>query len=265
MRWGGTIAFATATMTLVCGAAAQARTEYCPANLWYRPAIPAADDGRSSGLVYGFFAGAPRTLVSVKIVADTDGGWFTWDDSGVRLTERTNHEAESTRRVATFGKPVFVRHAWVVEARTSGDSLYGWDAIGDAACGIPSFGKAAYYSARTAQVAQGFPTQAATPIAAPYTTDCQHPFQEATVKHAIQPVFPQGVPGGIIYESEIEVQIGDADNVLNAWVYKSSGNRNIDRSALAAAAASTYASAVAYCQKANGDYLFRALFTPNAS
>ena len=253
---------ATAAITLACHGRAQARTEYCPASLWYRPAIPATTDGRSTGLVFGLVAGAPRTIVSAKIVADTDGGWYTWDVAHVALTERTNKEAESTRQVATFDKAVFVRHAWVIQARTSGDALYGWDAVGDAACGIPSFGHAAY-KPLPAQSAQGFPTQAATAIAPPYTLNCPHPFMEATVSHPVQPRYPAFAARGVWYSSEIDVQVGDADNLLNAWVYKTSGNREIDRSALAAAKASSYSSAVSYCEKANGDYLFRADFEPN--
>jgi len=139
-----TIAFGTMLAVMATSAGAQARTEFCPATLWYRPAIPATSDGRSSGLVYGLVAGAPRTIVSAKIVAETDGGWYAWDVASMPLTERTNKEAESTRRVVTFDKAVFVRHAWVVQARTSGDALYGWDAVGEAACGIPSFGRASY-------------------------------------------------------------------------------------------------------------------------
>ncbi len=248
---------------MACAGAAQARTEFCPATLWYRPAIPATSDGRSSGLVYGLVAGGPRTIVSAKIVAETDGGWYAWDVANVPLTERTNKEAESTRQVVTFGKAVLVRHAWVVQARTSGDALYGWDAIGEAACGIPSFGHASYYAAGHPQSAQGFPVEAATAIAPLYTTDCPHPFAEATVAHPAQPRFPSSVPRGLWYASQIEVQIGDSDNLLDAWVYKTSGNRDIDRSALAAARGSSYNSAVSYCQKADGDYLFKADFEPN--
>jgi hypothetical protein len=257
------VVIAAVAMMLVCHERAEARTEFCPASLWYRPAIPATTDGHSTGLVFGLVAGAARTIVTAKIIADTDGGWYTWDVANVPLTERTNKEAESTRQVVTFGKAVFVRHAWVVQARTLGDALYGWDAVGDAACGIPSFGHAASYAPLPAQSAQGFPTQAATSIASPYTTNCSHPFMEATVNHPVQPRYPAFAARGVWYSSEVEVQLGDADNLLNAWVYKTSGNREMDHSTLAAALASTYNSAVAYCQKANGDYLFRADFSPN--
>jgi hypothetical protein len=256
------VAILAVAIALACHARAEARTEYCPATLWYRPAIPATGDGRSNGLVYGLVAGAPRTIVSAKIVADTDGGWYAWDVANVPLTEQTNKEAESTRQVVTFGRAVFVRHAWIVQARTSGDAFYGWDAVGDAACGIPSFGHASYYAAQQPQSAQGFPVEAATAIAPLYTMDCPHPFMEAKVAHAVQPRYPASGFRGPSYTSQIEVQVGDSDNLLDAWIYKTSGDRVIDRSALAAARASSYNSAVSYCQKANGDYLFRADFEP---
>jgi hypothetical protein len=235
--------------------------EWCPARVWYRPAIPATTDGRSTGLVYGLSANSPRTIVTAKIIADTDGGWYTWDVSEIPLTLRTTGDGESTRRVAVFDKAVVVRHAWVLEARTSGDKTNGWDAEGDVACGIPAFGIAAYASGHP-QSAEGFPHSAASAIAPPYTGDCPHPFTQATVSHPVQPLFPRYAPRGLSYTSQIEVSVGSNDNLLDAWVYKSSGNRAVDESAYQAAIASSYKSAVSYCQKAYGDYLFRADFSP---
>lgn len=239
----------------------KAQMEFCPASIWYRPAIPAAGDGRSAGLVFGLFANSPRTIVSATVVADTDGGWYTWDVSDVALTLRTIGDGESTRQVAVFEKPVFVRHAWILRAHTSGDTAYGWDAWGDVACGTPSFGRPSY-PPQTAQVAEGFPHVAATPIAPLFSLSCPHPFQEAIVTHPVQPLFPRFVIGTISYSAQIDVAVGNADNLLGAWVYKSSGNPDINASALAAARASSYQSAVSYCQKADGYYIFRADFSP---
>ncbi|MBV8345715.1 MAG: hypothetical protein JO190_12100 [Candidatus Eremiobacteraeota bacterium] len=238
----------------------KALMEFCPASVWYRPAIPASSDGRSTGLVFGLFANSPRTIVSATVVADTDGGWYTWEVANVALTLRTTGDGESTRRVAVFEKPVFVRHAWILKARASGDTMYGWDAWGDVACGIPSFGRASY-PPQTPQDPEGFPHVIAKPIAPLFGIDCPHPFQEATITHPRQPLFPRYVPR-MSYTAEIEVAVGDADIPLRAWVYQSSGNRDIDANALAAARASSYQSATSYCQKADGYYLFRADFLP---
>lgn len=240
----------------------KSQMEFCPAGVWYRPAIPATGDGRSSGLVFGLFANSPRTIVSATVVADTDGGWYTWDVSDVALTLRTTGDGESTRQVAVFEKPVFVRHAWVLKARTSGDKAYGWDAWGEVACGIPSFGRPSYLAQRP-QAAEGFPHVTATPIAPLFSLNCQHPFEQAIVKHPVQPLYPRHFTiSGASYTVQIAVAVGDADNLLRAWVYKSSGNPDIDASAIAAARASSYQSAVSYCQKADGYYLFRADFLP---
>jgi hypothetical protein len=247
-------------LTLTCGAA-RAKMEFCPAGLQYRPAIPATSDGRSAGLVFGLWSDSPRTIVTAKIVAETDGGWYAWDVSNLLLVEGANGVAESPRTVAVFDKPVFVRHIWIVEARTSGDTLYGWDAVGEASCGIPSFSHPSYASQK-AQDPSGLPHLTASPVAPLYAANCPHPFSEAIVTHPVQPIFPPLAPKGLYYTSQIEVAIGDSDNLLDAWVYKSSGNRAIDASALAAARASSYQSAVSYCQKADGYYLFRADFEP---
>jgi hypothetical protein len=261
MRWL-TVAFGILLAFVSTGVAAQAKTEFCPAEIWYRPAVPATSAGDSAGLVFGLRANSPRTIVAAKIVAETDGGWYTWDVANVSLTLRTNGTAESTRDLAVFDKPVFVRHVWIVEARTSGDTLYGWDAVGEASCGVPSFGHPAY-AALTAVEGQNLPHLTVSPMAPLYSAECAHPFAEASVTHPVQPRFPLSVPRDLFYTSQIEVAIGDSDNILDAWVYKTSGYRAVDESALAAARASSYQSAVSYCQKANGYYLFRADFSPN--
>ncbi len=255
------IALGTILVVMAMSAAgAQARTEFCPAGVLWSPGIPANTDGQSNIAVFQLSAYAPRTIVSATIVADTDGGWYSWEVTNVPV-EVWRTWARSARLAVDFPEPVFVRHAWTVKARTSGDTLYGWDALGEVACGLPSFGRASY-PPQKAESADGLPRVAATPIAPLFSSNCPHPFAEATVSHAVQPNFPLFAPRGLSYTSQIEVEIGDGDNLLDAWVYKSSGNRAVDASALAAARASSYKSAVSYCQKAYGDYLFRADFLP---
>lgn len=222
--------------------------------MWYRPAVPAQSDGRSQGLVFGLYAKSPRTIAAARIVADTDRGWYVWDISNVILTLRTTGDGESTRSVATFDSLVFVRHAWVLTARTSEVGA------GDQQCGIPGF-KSGATPPLQAQSTVGFPHVAATATSAPFAADCPHPFAEATVARAAQVRFPPSVPPGL-YESQILVKIGQNDDLVDASVYKSSLNPAIDASALAAAKASSYRSPVAYCQRTQGDYRFRVEFQP---
>jgi hypothetical protein len=256
-------AFVTIAAVMAMSTAyAQAKLEFCPARISYWPASPAAGGGGSTGLVYALDANSPRTILSAKIIADTDGGWYSWDVSKVPVTPQgTAGDEESARRVAVFDKAVFVRHAWILQARTSGDTVYGWDAEGEVACGIPHFAHAEF-SPQTPQNAQDLPRDPTTPIAPPYDVHCAHPFAEARVVRAAQPVYPHFVPR-MWYTAQIEVAIGDGDQLLDAWTYKSSGYKAIDLSALAAARASSYESATSYCQKADGFYIFRADFEPN--
>lgn len=235
-------------------APAPAHAEFCAAGVAYFPAIPATSDGRSTGLIFGLLASSPRTLDDATIIADTDGGWYTFDLSRVTLTAGKYGLGYSPFTMAVFDKPVFVRHAWVTKAQ-------GRD------CGLPTFG-GAFYSPRKAQPSQGLRRIVARPIPAPYTTDCAQPFAEATVVHPVHPDFPRGLAPvmssgtGPTYVSEIEVMVGDRDDLVDAWVYKRSVSPEVDANALRAARASTYRSAVSYCHKANGDYLFRADFEP---
>jgi len=79
----------------------------------------------------------PRT-VEATMVADTDQGWFTWNQPAVPLTRTTyasaNEQtkarwviAESPELTVMFPRLVTIRHAWITAARTHGDAYFGWD------------------------------------------------------------------------------------------------------------------------------------------
>jgi hypothetical protein len=250
---------ATLTILLVCVAKAEARTEFCPATVSYAPAAIADASGRSAGLVFTLDSESPRTIVSATIVADTGGGWYSWDVSSLPLTGTMPH-MQSDALVVDFPNAVFVRHAWILHARTAGDA-FGWQALGDVPCGIPVFNGPADRPNKPLPD-DGLEHLKATPIAPLYSTACAHPFVQATVTHAVQPYYPHVAPR-MSYAAEIEVAVGQNDAVLDAWVYKPSGNGAIDASALRGARASSYASAISYCRKAEGFYLFRAAFDPS--
>ncbi len=250
---------AAATFLLVCGAKAEARTEFCPATVAYVPAAAAGAAGRSAGLVFTLESESPRTIVSATMVADTDGGWYSWDAANLPLTG-TIPRVRSDALVVDFPKPVFVRHAWILHARTAGDA-FGWQTLGDVSCGIPAFGVPAAPPEKPLPD-DGLHHVTATSIAPLFSTECPHPFVKATLRHAAQLYFPRFAPQYLSYTSQIAIAVGQNDAILDAWVYKSTGNAAIDASALSAARASSYASAISYCQKAEGVYLFRADFGP---
>jgi hypothetical protein len=253
---------ATLTFLLVCGARAEARTEFCPATVSYAPATAADAAGRSASLVFNLGSESPRTIVSATMVADTDGGWYSWEVASLPLTGIIPR-IRSGALVADFPKAVFVRHAWIVHARTAGDA-FGWQTLGEVSCGIPAFGGPAYLPQKPLPDG-GLQHVKATPIAPLFSTECAHPFTQATVTHAVQPYFPRFAPQsliGALYTAQVEVAVGQNDAMLDAWVYKSSGIPALDASALRAARASSFSSAISYCQKAEGYYLFRVDFQP---
>jgi hypothetical protein len=248
-----TIAFGVMMAALaVCSARAETRNETCAAELWYQLVPPLTDDGRSAQLVFSLTAPSSRTIDSATIVADTDAGWFTWNVTDVQLT-MLRYAAFSMPSVVTFDKKVLVRHAWLTQAQAK-------------SCPIPPFeGLVAPHPSPSPSAAmpptQGLPGVVPNPIPAPYTTDCMRPFGPAAVVHAVQPVYPRGLGPGHYY-AEIFVAVGDQNNLVDSWIYKSSGNDAIDASALKAARASTYQSAISYCHNAPADYIFRADFAP---
>ena len=250
---------AIAALTLACGTQAEARTEFCPATVSYAPATAADAAGRSASLVFNLGSESPRTIVSATMVADTDGGWYSWEVASLPLTGIIPR-IRSGALVADFPKAVFVRHAWIIHARTAGDA-FGWQSLGEVSCGVPAFGVAAAPPGKPL-ADDGSQHVTATSIAPLFSTECPHPFTQATVTHAVQPPFPRFAQRliGVSYRSEIEVAVGQSDAMLDAWVYKSSGVAALDASALSAARASSFASAVSYCQKAEGYYLYRSEF-----
>jgi len=195
------------------------------------------------------------------MVADTDGGWYSWDIANLPLTG-TIPRVLSASQVVDFPQAVFVRHAWIIHARTAGDA-FGWQALGEVSCGVPAFAVAAAPPGRPLPD-DGLQHVTATPIAPLFSTECPHPFTRATVTHAVQPRFSGFAQRliGVSYTSEIEVAVGQNEAILDAWIYKSSGIPALDASALSAARASSFASAISYCQRAEGYYLFRAAFLP---
>ena len=93
---------------------------------------------------------------------------------------------------------------------------------------------------------------------------CNFPEKEATVLNEQQAAFPESARSWIKQPvvSLIEVTVSDAGKVKAASIYKSSGNADLDKAAIAAARASTYAPRTSRCVPVEGVYLFRAEFAP---
>jgi hypothetical protein len=258
MRYLMIAATLVATVGL-CRANAQARSVVCPAVLYGTPGVPATSAGQSKTFVYDLEAASPKTILSAILIADTDGGWYTWKISNVAITPG-QALAQSQLLAVDFPQAVFVRHAWVLKVATSGDSA--WDGSGETACGVPGFASASFPPTKP-RISDDLPRVAATTVStAPFSTDCARPFAEATVTRAVRPSYPEFAERGTFYTAIIEVTVGENDDLIGARVFKSSKNPAIDANALAAARASSYRSAISYCQKTIADYLFKTVFGP---
>jgi TonB family protein len=86
---------------------------------------------------------------------------------------------------------------------------------------------------------------------------------EATVTNAAYPEYPNSASrqyGPVT--ALVRVTIGTNGTVLAASIYTSTGSADLDRAALRAARASTYAPKLVNCRPVTGTYIFRAEFKP---
>jgi protein TonB len=105
------------------------------------------------------------------------------------------------------------------------------------------------------------PATAPPPPPTPTPPRCSQPHKDASTTRPVEPDYPdiarqQGAVGTV----QVKVSLSATGSVVGTSVYKSSGNGALDRSALAAARASSYAPEVEDCAPIAGQYIFRADF-----
>lgn len=296
VRWF-LIAFVAAIALMhFCATPALAVTEFCPATLVQpseQPPIGKADPtGRVADsdvpekkplrtFAYVLQAETERTLSHASMIADTNHGWFAWDVKDVSLSQITaddigGHQIRDTYRSnglsVSFPMTVEVRHAWVTRAQTSGEKALGWDAQGDFSCTVPAYKDrndadetggpiAAPSEAPVVQLPPDGVPQARS-VEAPFPVSCSIPFKQAVVKRAKQAGYPANDHVPTEEKVEVDVAVGDRNDVLDAWVYKPSAVQDFNFIAVRTAVASSYESAISYCQIVGGFYLFRVDFMP---
>jgi hypothetical protein len=279
----GKFVIVCALFVFVCGTRALAAAEFCPAIVGALHPI----DGTTVASLYAFALDAqgPRS-VRATIAIETNAGWFTANVGQTELTKRTyqiddgyarfSRDAyESAAQFVRFPQPVAIREAFVLNAQTSGDETFGWDAKGDVTCQAPprfeQFSPSV--TARIVRVANprtdldsqptpGTPMLVAKPASVPGRTDCQNPFVAVGVVKAAPPAFPPGYGVTGTFVTLIAVAINSNGTVNDAWVYAPSGAALLDAAALKAAQRSTYHGGTSFCEPAPGTYLFRAEFRP---
>jgi TonB family protein len=276
MRFVGLVIVALVTAVALSHATARAATEFCPAELFE---LRSAPSDTVSTFHYRLSALSPRT-VDATLIADTDRGWYAWQQPGVQLVKTTlaykaravrarYARAESGDLSVSFPPGLRVNHAWVTAAQTYGESGFGWDEKGKVTCAPPSLEPARRTTASIAPDPQpGDPTPPpataaviATPSQPPFEKEtCDKPFASARVTDAMRPTYPD-VPLPVPYASVlVYVAVDENGKLEDHWIFVSSGVRAFDEAALRAAGGSRYAPAVSYCYNVAGLYLFRADF-----
>lgn len=284
-------------LELMCAGRAWSYAEYCPASVagWAVPgATPAPAASHAPSALYSFtlIAQGPRS-VKGSVDVHTSAGWFSVPFPSTPLLEHQYKERdayvaftrktwESDELFARFPQPVLIISSFVRDASATGDPYFGWDAKGDVTCGAPAGleAKGGFPTPSPWAIPLGLTTEnprtdyyrlpapgeaiaLATPIAVPGSLDCPVPFTPARVVRAVSPVYP-AFPTPYQRQGQrsvmVEVAVGSANEMDDAWVWISSGFREFDAAALKAARATEYASGTSFCQPANGLYLFRANF-----
>src|ERR1700688_148613 len=91
---------------------------------------------------------------------------------------------------------------------------------------------------------------------------CAAPFADIVTTRPVEPDYPPiAIRERATGTVQVKVTVDATGLVLAATIYKSSGNADLDRSALAAARASVYLPARVRCEPAGGSSLFRADFS----
>ncbi len=278
-------------------ARANAEVEYCPALVHVAPVavatpVPGATASPTTDFGLRLQAESARTVSGVVAMHAPDG-WYqvsipptkllpvvqTWRSS---FSTYTRNVYESSPVYVRFAKPITVASAFMLQATTSGENVFGWDKRGTVPCDAepdaldaPTAKPQPVPNSTDGLIHPNHEVEHAPPIGTPMIVSqrlslqmpvCNVPFASARATKVAVPVYPPSLArdGDLTRrEALIAVAISASGIVDDAWVFESSGRRAMDVSALQAAAASTYAPGRAFCQNVPGIYTFHADFYPN--
>jgi hypothetical protein len=270
---------AALTAFLAAGACADAMVEQCPAHASQLRASGKTAD--ATVFTYTVDALSQRT-VDATLIADTDRGWFAWSVAAIPLASVTRMDQAGTWPVpykawvsndlsVAIPGDVVVKHAWVTNARGTGESTFNWDAKGSIACDVPGFDAPPSPAPVPSPPMQIASLPSGTPVAkttaAPFDIPtCDKPFVAAAPLNgpALNPGALGGLNNGLAAEATvIDVAVDGAGNVLDAWV-KGSTHSAFDKLAMTGALHSTYTGAVSYCRPAEGIAKYTAWYQPTS-
>jgi hypothetical protein len=258
-RRAAVILFALATLILGHPGAARADVETCGAHL--RPLVGLVQQPNANAATYAYVLRADTgRSVQGQIVADTDHGWFEWAFPLTVLTQRpvsvhvrgiemTGKDYESDPLYVAFPSGTIVKRAWVEQARTTGETFFGWDARGSASCSLPDFGDSDPRG--VPDVPSSLPNGAS--VATAMTTDallvadCAQPFAAATVV-SVPRIEQSDVSGPTYGIGVFAVTIDNTGAVVDAWTFGSTGNPRWDTAASAALRQAKFKPPLSYCR-----------------
>lgn len=275
--YGSALTIVTTLVVLTAATAARALavSEACPAQIQRVSPIGVTASDEAASYVYELDAISPRT-VDATIIADTSNGWYMWGVSGVSLAKvvrRMGHtsydDAASVPLGVMFPSSVLLRHAWVVRAKSSGELVMGWDALGNYECALPAFSANSIAETPGNPVLHPTPAPLPSPVSlekaaatvAPFApASCVVPFAMVNVATAVQPYYPMGLNSQV--SAFVDVTVDAQGKVIDASMRATSGSKDADELATQAAATSSYKAGVSYCQQVGGHYIFRVDFNP---
>lgn len=263
---------ALALLALVCaGARAQAAAEFCPATL-ATPVTPV--DATHVRLRIG--AASARTI-SGFLRMQTPDGWYSVPFFNLALQEApanynvggfsfSHSDFVSTDLVVHFPRAAAVKYAYVSQAASKGDSVFGWDAKGSVSC-LPT----PVTQLHAANLPQPPPLAAnavaltAMPMDDPFEDKCATPDgpiamtkrgefrMPAALAHDNYTAMPEGTTGVII-------AVDTDGSVVDAWLWETSGTPMLDAAVLDQARKSVFSPGRIFCKSVPGFYLLQTTF-----
>jgi hypothetical protein len=254
------IAGAFALLTAGHPRVARADVETCGAHLLPMVALSPQPAGAATTYAFVLRADTPRS-VQGQIVADTSSGWFAWNFPMTQMTLQpsqmlvrgwyamTGKSYETQALYVSFPTGTVVRHAWVEHAQTSGETVFGLDARGNATCSVPDFGDDDPYQAPPVPptLTTGSSVVAAKPTDARFTPTCEAPFAKSDFSDVPRMEPPQEFSGVMHGTTVVAIAIDNTGKVLDSWPLSSSGNIKWDMTATIALRGAKYRPPVTYC------------------
>ncbi len=290
------VAFASVClMVLFVHARAEAMVEYCPAMVTMSPAgAPGAAPGaapRASTYALWLSASTPRN-VSGRAAIHTDAGWYVVNVPETALTQVTqqwkDRYVQFSRRVAqsaplfvSFPKPVSVASAFMLNAKTQGETQLGWDAKGTVQCS-PQIDRLERPRSNRQLAPTGMQPHLISPLfvapqppasaqvlpamlsSGPGDTSCPVPFRDAKAFNLPRVPYPEAAKYRSVKYGDafVEVAISATGSVDDAWIFAPTGSPPLDQAAVRAAKMTSYKPAIAFCQKVPSIYSFLSEFKP---